>query len=108
VAVPPAARARYAAALDARLEGDARVLLSVFEYNQAKAPGPPFALGAADVASLFGDRYTVTVLARTDVTADFRKRAGTPWERIDAMHELAILLVKAPDRPLWRRIIWPF
>lgn len=105
VAVPPAARPAYASALDALLEPRARVLLSCFDYDQQVAPGPPFALAVDDVRALF-PRYSVRVLARTDASAEFRKRVGTPWEKIERMDELALLLVKR--RPWWRRVLWPF
>lgn len=107
VAVPPAMRPRYAATLDALLEPGGRLLLSCYEYEQQAAPGPPFALSAGDVRALFpAPAYRVAELGRVDVSAEFRRRKGTPWEGIGRMDELRLLVVKR--RPWWRRALWPF
>lgn len=107
VAVPPAMRKTYVATLDHLLEPGARLLLSAYDYEQKVAPGPPFALSADEAEALFPKpRYTVTVLARTDVSPEFRQRKGTPWEAIGKMDELALLVIKR--RPWWRRLLWPF
>jgi hypothetical protein len=105
VAIPPVMRAQYAEVMDRLLEPSGRILLSGYEYDQAKAPGPPFALSVEEVAALYPG-YRVTLLERVDVSAEFRKRTGTPWERIGQMDEVAILLVKR--RAWWRRLLWPF
>ncbi|KAJ1620819.1 Thiopurine S-methyltransferase-domain-containing protein [Pavlovales sp. CCMP2436] len=105
VAVPPAMRVQYVRTINALLEPRGRILLSCFDYDQAKAPGPPFALPVEEVVTLFPN-YKVQVLERKDVSAEFRQRVGTPWENIGKMDELAILLVK--KRTWWRRMFWPF
>ncbi len=53
VALPPEMRARYAPHLLGLLAPGARVLLITFEYDQSRAPGPPFSVEEDEVRSRF-------------------------------------------------------
>ena len=57
VALPHGMRTRYAAKLH-ELAGTAKRLLITFEYDQLLADGPPFSIGDAEIARLFGSDYT--------------------------------------------------
>lgn len=105
VAIPPAMREDYVRILDSLMEPGGRILLSTFDYDQTKAPGPPFAANVTEVQRLF-PQYDVYLLARLSVAEEFRQRKGTQWERIGKMDELTFLLRKR--RPLWLRILWPW
>ncbi len=71
VALPPDLRARYAAQLVA-LTGGVQQLLTCFEYDQTKMNGPPFSIDAAEVARLYDQPYTLTLLERAAVTNGVR------------------------------------
>lgn len=68
VALPEEMRDRYAARLP-ELTGTAPQLLICFEYDQARMDGPPFAVTAAILQALYGERYELTELSRKDVIA---------------------------------------
>lgn len=80
VALPPALRPRYALALADLLAPGVPVLLLTYDYDQAQMTGPPFAVSAAEVATLFGGAFAIEPLAQVDVLADhpgFRARGLT-------------------------------
>ncbi len=67
VALPPEMRARYAAHLMQILPAGARILLITFDYPQVQMPGPPFALGRAEIEHLYGGVADIRMLADMDV-----------------------------------------
>lgn len=83
VALPPAMRADYAAHMAALLEPEASLLLVSFDYPQAEMDGPPFAVDADEVASLYTDSFDVQLLARVNILDEqprFRERGLTRLE----------------------------
>ena len=84
VALPAAMRERYAAHL-VRVTKRAPQLLITFEYDQQHMEGPPFAVPAEEVASLYGGSHTVDCLSRKDVIDNqpaFRERGLDRFEEI--------------------------
>ena len=63
VALPATMRPRYAAHLS-EISACAPQLLISFDYQQSQLPGPPFAVPAAELAALYGQRYQLQQLAR--------------------------------------------
>ena len=63
VALPATMRPRYAAHLS-EVGACAPQLLISFDYEQSQLPGPPFAVPAAELAELYGERYQLQQLAR--------------------------------------------
>ena len=61
VALPPEMRSRYAEHLAALSERAPQLLLTL-EYDPALHPGPPFALGAAEVGALYGAAFRIDCL----------------------------------------------
>lgn len=59
IALPSEQRRRYADHMQAVLPAAARMLLVTLEYPQAEWPGPPFSVSPAEVAALYGERYTI-------------------------------------------------
>ena len=66
VALPPTMRSQYAGHL-VNLAARAPQLLVSFEYQQQAMDGPPFAVLADEVQSLYGAAYHVSLLSSTDV-----------------------------------------
>lgn len=66
VALPEDIRARYTRHLRSICH-DAPQLLLCFDYDQSLTPGPPFAIGSAEVRHQYGDYYQVTSLASEPV-----------------------------------------
>ncbi|MEZ5551704.1 MAG: thiopurine S-methyltransferase [Pseudomonadales bacterium] len=64
VALPATMRRRYADHLQRILPDRTVTLLITLEYDQALIDGPPFAVSESEVQALFGDRGSVTRLAR--------------------------------------------
>ena len=56
IALPPEQRAVYADHMQRILPDGAQVLLLTLEYDQAKAPGPPFSVPVEEVQALYGTR----------------------------------------------------
>jgi thiopurine S-methyltransferase len=55
----------------------AQTLLITMEYPQSDMDGPPFSVDAPEVDALYGENYSIEVLARTDILANeprFRAR----------------------------------
>src|SRR5574343_966031 len=71
VALPAAMRQRYAEHL-AAITGRARQLLIAYDYDQSLQNGPPFAVGAAEVRSLYGRYFQPTRLASVEVVGGLR------------------------------------
>ncbi|OAI12877.1 MULTISPECIES: thiopurine S-methyltransferase [Methylomonas] len=77
VALPPAMRSAYAAKMRELLPAGCRTLLVTFDYDQAEMAGPPFAVPAGEVATLYGSWCDVTEKAVADILDDeprFRER----------------------------------
>lgn len=76
VALPQAMRARYAPRL-LELAGAACILLITLDYDQARMPGPPFAVANEEVQTLFAARPGASLLESRDVISReprFRER----------------------------------
>jgi thiopurine S-methyltransferase len=71
VALPTAMRQRYADHL-VTSTGRARQLLISYDYDQSVQNGPPFAVGADEVRSLYGQYFQPTLLARVEVVGGLR------------------------------------
>ncbi len=71
VALPDAMRQRYADHL-AAITDRARQLLIAYDYDQSLQNGPPFAVGADEVRSLYGTHYEPTLLASVEVAGGLR------------------------------------
>jgi len=65
VALPPAMRRQYAAALTRRLPVAAAMLLVTFDYAQEKMPGPPHAVPLDEVRALYEADFGLEVLHDT-------------------------------------------
>lgn len=79
VAIPPELQAKYVSHLLA-LTGGAPILLIGFEYDTSKMSGPPYSVGEADVARLFGAACAVQKLESREVIDEmprFRERGIT-------------------------------
>ncbi|MGB8518419.1 MAG: thiopurine S-methyltransferase [Gallionella sp.] len=77
VALPPEMRERYAQHLVSILPRGTQLLLITFDYPQAEMSGPPFAVSAGEVESLYGKYAKVRKLAELDVLEQnprFRER----------------------------------
>lgn len=59
IALPSEQRRRYARHMQTLLPAAACMLLVTLEYPQAEWPGPPFSVSAAEVADLYGERYSI-------------------------------------------------
>jgi thiopurine S-methyltransferase len=89
IALPPAQRARYAAHLETLVPAAVPHLLITLEYDEALRTGPPFSVGADEVARLFGARHRITELARLDVLREspaWRDRGLT--ELVERVYQL--------------------
>lgn len=71
VALPATMRQRYADHL-AAITGRARQLLIAYDYDQSLQNGPPFAVGADEVRSLYGQYFQPTRLASVEVAGGLR------------------------------------
>ena len=75
IALPSAQRAVYADHMQRILPEGTQVLLLTLEYDQTKAPGPPFSVPAEEVQALYGTRCTIHELsneATTDLPPHFQ------------------------------------
>ena len=75
VALPPDMRVRYAAHTTELASPGALMLLVTFDYDQARMPGPPHAVGAAEVERLYGRDWNVESLHSIDTIAHSRRFA---------------------------------
>lgn len=84
IALPPQMRARYLAQLQTILAPGCRGLLVTLDYDQARMPGPPFAVSDAEVTAAFAAGWQLEQLQREDVL-------GSNWKflksGIEALHE---------------------
>ncbi|MBT9548627.1 MAG: thiopurine S-methyltransferase [Candidatus Sericytochromatia bacterium] len=79
VAMPPATRPLYAAQTSAISQG-APQLLVTYEYDQSLRAGPPFSVGATEIAQIFGSAYDLLPLAHSPVTnSQFKSAAEVVW-----------------------------
>jgi len=69
IALPPPLRARYAREVYGRLPAGSRGLMITLEYPPHEMDGPPFSVDADEVAALFGERWDVELLERSDILA---------------------------------------
>ena len=81
IALPPVMRAQYASHLAVILPAGARGLLVTMEYDQSVLPGPPFAVGEAEVRALYAPTHEVELLYTRDaLSEESRWRArGLTW-----------------------------
>jgi thiopurine S-methyltransferase len=80
VALPPDMRVRYAAKMDELCHPGTRMLLATLEYAQEMRNGPPFSVGADEVASLYGAGWSIELLDRSEPHDAARfKASGLPW-----------------------------
>ena len=70
IALPPELRQRYAGELYTRLPTGCAGLLVTLEYPQHEKDGPPFAVQADEVHTLFGAAWTITQLERVPIPPD--------------------------------------
>lgn len=66
IALPPAARERYAAMMTALLPRGATMLLITYDYPQTEMAGPPFSVTAAEVERLYGPAFAVELQRELD------------------------------------------
>ena len=81
IALPPAMRPRYAEHLTALLPAGVQSLLITLDYDPARMAGPPFAVAADEVRTLFSPAFDIDLLASFDVIAEsprWRQR-GLDW-----------------------------
>jgi thiopurine S-methyltransferase len=77
IALPETLRTRYAEHLSRLVPADADILLVTMRYPQHEMSGPPFAVSAAEVATLYAGRYRIEALYQADILAEnprFRER----------------------------------
>lgn len=67
VALPPEMRVQYAAKMQDFLSTHTQILLVAFDYLQHEMQGPPFSVGATEIADLFGDWCNVKHLYSEDI-----------------------------------------
>ena len=80
VALPPELRSRYAAHLRAILPRKAGVLLVTMDYAQSEMQGPPFAVSAEEVETLYGKHFDIEQVHAEDIlaaNAKFREQGIT-------------------------------
>ncbi len=81
IALPPAMRPRYAEHLAALLPAGVQSLLITLDYDPVRMAGPPFAVAADEVRTLFSPAFEIDSLASFDVIAEsprWRQR-GLDW-----------------------------
>ena len=78
IALPPEQRAVYADHIQRVIPDSGRVLLVTLDYDQSRAPGPPFSVPAQEVEALYGQRCRVERLGcfATDLVPPHFKEAG--------------------------------
>lgn len=76
VALPPRARAAYAAHMATLLPAGAQTLLVTLDYDQARMDGPPFSVTAAEVHELYAGSSRVDLLHSEEIIQDEPKFRG--------------------------------
>jgi thiopurine S-methyltransferase len=66
VALPKAARERYAAALTGNLPHRAVIFLIALDYPEHEISGPPFCVSRGEVGRLYGEAFEIEVLEARD------------------------------------------
>lgn len=69
IALPPEMRERYVRHLLDILPPATQILLLTFDYHQPEMSGPPFAVSAGEVESLYSGRANMRLLAQLDTLA---------------------------------------
>lgn len=69
IALPPEMRQRYADHLLSILPPAAQILLITLDYPQLEMAGPPFAVSAKEVETLYHEQFTIQLLSQLDVLA---------------------------------------
>ncbi len=69
VALPPTMRQRYVSHLLTILPATLDIFLITLDYPQHEMPGPPFAVSADEIESLYARHAAITCLQQTDVLA---------------------------------------
>lgn len=62
IALPPPMRVNYAAHLNRLMPVGAQMFLVTLDYPQAQMDGPPFAVSAAEVDSLYAENFSINCL----------------------------------------------
>jgi len=70
VALPPEMRERYVKHLVSIVPPGTKILLITFDYPQPEMQGPPFAVSAGEVETLYRPYADIHLLAQIDVLAD--------------------------------------
>lgn len=83
IALPPALRARYADHMTALLPADVPVLLVTLDYPQSEMDGPPFAVSALEVETLYAKHFAITLLGRQDILAENPRFQARGLTRLD-------------------------
>lgn len=76
IALPEQTRIRYADKLLnlAHLDSGSDILLHHFEYNQSEMNGPPFSVSLSEIKSLYGSKYSITILEENElIPSGFKK-----------------------------------
>lgn len=78
IALPPEQRAIYADHVQRVIPNRGETLLITLDYDQSRAPGPPFSVPANEVEALYGQRCRIEQLDRfeTDLVPPHFKEAG--------------------------------
>jgi thiopurine S-methyltransferase len=69
IALPPEMRKRYTRHLLNILPPATQMLLITLDYPQQEMAGPPFAVSASEVETLYHERFTIRLLSQMDVLA---------------------------------------
>ena len=100
IALPPTMRERYARHLDAILPSGKRTLLMTLEYDQTVLTGPPFAVGEAEVRTLYEATHEIELLHTRDALSDesrWRDR-GLTW-LLERVYRLTHRSDRSPTAP---------
>ncbi|HWX81925.1 MAG TPA: thiopurine S-methyltransferase [Steroidobacteraceae bacterium] len=84
-------RERYVAQLNALTSPGAKTLLITVEYQQEQMSGPPFSVGADEVARLYAADHEITQLGRHDVLAS---EARLRSRGLTELHEVCYQLTR--------------
>jgi thiopurine S-methyltransferase len=82
IALPPEMRRRYAHHMTAILPEDVTILLITLDYDQSKMNGPPHSVPNTEVEALFGEAFSLDILATTGFVEPhirFRERGLDSW-----------------------------
>lgn len=95
IALPPAARQRFASKLCAELAGDCVGLLIALDYEQREMEGPPFSVPEEEVRALFEPAFRVEPVCREDALPGnerFRRKG------LSRLHESVYVLSRQSAR----------